>query len=770
MEETENKTTTNNEYDEAAAAEAERRRLEEIARIEALLAELEAKREQYYEAREMTVGAINVLDQMASNLDNATNELYDCFQINGVNADNGKIDAEIDKVTDIASNLRSQTLSEIDQNIDNLSNQISMTINELNGLHTPGETLHPEDIPKKPYDDGNFGSYGSNTKGTGDGQTFLDLEKFNNLFSSYVNGARDNLLSVGDIIGSIISTVPGDFSGSPYLNGLASMLDDINASIGAIYLDLAEKAQRILAIEGKASSGISSLESSLANILELDGTSAFSSQISNLINTGEINSSYLTMILIPNMVRSGSIDISSLGAITSNLYSNSVITNSDVGTMLFELRRTNLNYSTTQGNLKAYEEKINSMYGYDYEYEENYTDNKDCAWFKIKSEYTYKNSDINEILKPMYDNGLINTDDIREMTSPLTVFNKDAGNPDVYNNTQYSPVTKNYSETDGLFQLTVGNRSYQVNDKDRELIKGVLGFEDFFTGDSAYDDAIADVAVSDFTVAMVTKESSSNKIAIDEANAIASVGINRTESTHWCSTDQNGNGESIVGQYIRQSSNGNQYQPYTEKTYIKYLSGNGYQGVEMAVKDAMNGTRNTVVTGFDNKGTSSLNKVTNGGSSNNFFNNIYIPDSLADKKVEFTGIEYNRSISEGEIAASEFLPVALPSAVPPKVSPNVMSAIGGSQTSNVAELQNQTLQASLDNSSVTQTSDNTIGTSFTDSNSSNDAVTGVLNTANNFINNNNVKDNSQAENNTTFNDLSNSAVADMLNRANNFKN
>ena len=463
--------TSQSGYDEALAIEAERRRLARIAELKQLIAELQEKRNKYYEAQDLTIKTINELNSMSDELTTAVNDLHDCFQIGGVNADNGKIDAKIAEIEGYATTLNSQTLPDMNQEINSLNSKISTAVTELNNLVVAGESTFEDTSLRKTDAYAIVKSNAVETRATGNGSTFLDIDKLNNYFTMSMTNAQKKLASANSLIDSITQTVPTDFSGIGVLNSMTGNFDTLNTDLGKIYNNIFDRASKALNIENKGNKALSKISENLAKIKTSQGNKAVATKISSMVEKGTLNSTYLSLNVLPNLVRSGAISISDLSEITSTLYSNKTIGNAELGTTLYELRRTNLNYSATKSNIKAYEEKLNSMYGYDYEYEENYTNDKNSVWFKIKSEYTYKNSDINDILKPMYDNGLINTDDIREMTSPLTIFNKETGNPDVYNNEQYSPVTKKYGETNGLFQLTVGNRAYQVNDKDREFVK-----------------------------------------------------------------------------------------------------------------------------------------------------------------------------------------------------------------------------------------------------------------------------------------------------------
>ena len=181
------------------------------------------------------------------------------------------------------------------------------------------------------------------------------------------------------------------------------------------------------------------------------------------------------------------------------------------------------------------------IYGYDFDYVTLDPDlnertsvgeyNEGNIAFRIRSNYTFNLDDLNTILKPMYDSGKLDASDLAIITSPLQIFNQPTSNPDIYDNPDYNKYVKRYGEDNG-FELTVGNRSYEVNDMDRELIKNVDGYTQLVTGNKEYDDVLADVWVSDFVVAVHSVEVGSHKNNLDEALAVGSVLINRTESTN----------------------------------------------------------------------------------------------------------------------------------------------------------------------------------------------------------------------------------------------
>ena len=656
--------TGQSDYDEAAAAEAERIRLERIAELQAMIAELQEERDKYYEARDLTVETINELNAMSDNLNAAVNDLHDCFQINGVNADNGKLDAKIEEIEGYATTLNSQTLVEMDEKISDLTAQIATAATELNGIVKPGESTFEDSLLRSKGDYPTVKSNSVETRATGNGATFLDIDKLNNYFALSMSSAQRKLISANSLVGSITQKLPGGFAGLGTLNSIIGNFDTLTTDLVTIYNGVFERAYKILAIENKGSNALNGLTGNLAEIQVSQGNKAVAEKISALVANDTINATYLSLNVLPNMVRSGSFTVDDLAEITSVLYADNVIGNAELGVTLYELKRTNLRYSASASEVQQYQQELNTMYGYDYKYVEGVNgESKNDHWFKIDSEYEYSKNDINKILKPMYDNGMIDTDDIREITEPLTIFDKSTSDPDIYNNKQYTPTVKDYDET--KFQLTVGNRSYQVNDKDRELIKTVPGYEDFFTGDAAYDEAIADVAVSDFTVAVHTVEVGGQKNKVDEANAVGCVALNRTESSHWRETSIDDTGDSIVGVLIREG----QYEPVGARSYLEYADGTTYQTVETGLTDAMNGIRNTTATEFRGHGEGGPSTVTSQGGNN--FNESGIPDIMADKAVEYTGVPYERQANDGEVPGSLTLPVDLPTTNVPEANPNI---------------------------------------------------------------------------------------------------
>lgn len=703
---------TKNNYssDYDAAAEEARRREEErkrrIAELEQQIAALNAEREKYYQAREKTVEAINTLDQMAESLDEAVSCLHENFRINGVNADKGELDTQIEEITGTAKILKNSTLPDMNTNIDNLSKQINSAISELNGLHTGGESLYPEDVPKNLYDDGTINAYNTGTRSvSGDGKTYLNYEVFTQMFTEIINSANSELTNATGLVNSIIETVPSSFGGIGTLKGLGTNFTDISTKVGKIYANLITQAAQIAQIEATYSSKLSALETNLSGIYTTGGIKEFTASISNLFSTGEMNAAALTTIVLPNLVRQGKIDVSQLGSITADLYSNKIIDNSGVGNIIYELKRTNLNYAVTADNMSTYQEELNNTYGYKFSYTEHYDNNKNNCWFKIDSEYEYKTSDINEILLPMYKDGTITTDDIKEITQSVTIFDKETGSPDVYNNQQYSPHTKSYDDpqTNGKFQVTIGNISYEVTDKDRELIQGVKGYEDLFTDDEAYNEAIADVAISDFAVAITTKEIGSINTAVDEANAVASVAINRTESSYWTQTDEQGGG--LVAQYIREG----QYQTYNQRVedgwydgYLEYINGKGYQTVEAAATDAMNGTRVTDAISFSiPEELTAENKITQ-GDGNTFTYSVgkdKMADPVADKLPEYksTGQVYKRVVQPNETLGTATFPVSTPNQEKTQITEAAYQEI----TTQATELANATTTNSAPDTTTT---------------------------------------------------------------------
>ena len=271
-------------------------------------------------------------------------------------------------------------------------------------------------------------------------------------------------------------------------------------------------------------------EEELLEVLNTQGVEVFTGILSSLIKSGYLDSEQLNSVILPNMVRNGNLSIENLGKVISSMYDSGTMKNEDIGIILFELKRTNMMYVVDSNSFEDYTKQLNDLYGYDFDYVTLDPDlnertsvgeyNEGNIAFRIRSNYTFNLDDLNTILKPMYDSGKLDASDLAIITSPLQIFNQPTSNPDIYDNPDYNKYVKRYGEDNG-FELTVGNRSYEVNDMDRELIKNVDGYTQLVTGNKEYDDVLADVWVSDFVVAVHSVEVGSHKNNLDEARRIA---------------------------------------------------------------------------------------------------------------------------------------------------------------------------------------------------------------------------------------------------------
>lgn len=152
------------------------------------------------------------------------------------------------------------------------------------------------------------------------------------------------------------------------------------------------------------------------------------------------------------------------------------------------------------------------------------------------------------------------------------------------------PTTSTYEDSDSIknvsgsqiykstsnFQVTNNNKKYNLNNSDYDLLCAIVAAE----SDKSPDDALA----------------------------VASVILNRCEAPNWV----NSHGTNP----ITQATAPNQFVVYQEGIYKKYSGTNCPETVKLAVKDALNGTRNNKYLSFrsNSSTTYSSNMITNSGN------------------------------------------------------------------------------------------------------------------------------------------------------------